>query len=162
MLKDRKPEDLGLRQLGLGDPDSGLRRGHDQRPGVGEPQGGGEVDREAEVGRLERRGFEVQIGRPGVMGASPPVRWIRACGPSVPARPGASPGRPGPPGHGRPPAAAGWTDGRSRPLCLTKRSMSEDTADGSEEGNCWPPRLVTGLMAWGRRRCRSLRGEAWG
>ena len=44
------PEDLGLGQLGLGDPDAGLRRGHDQRPGVGEPQGGGEVDREPDVG----------------------------------------------------------------------------------------------------------------
>ena len=53
------PEDLGLRQLGLGDPDPGLRRGHDQRPGVGEPQRGGQVDREAEVGRLERRGRQL-------------------------------------------------------------------------------------------------------
>ena len=42
------PEDLGLGQLGLGDPDPGLRRGHDQGPGVGEPQGGREVDREAD------------------------------------------------------------------------------------------------------------------
>ena len=49
------PEDLGLGQLGLGDPDPGLRRGHDQRPGVGEPQRGGQVDREPEVGRRERR-----------------------------------------------------------------------------------------------------------
>ena len=57
MLRVGDPEDLGLRQLGLGDPDPGLRRGHDQRPGVGEPQGGGQVDRESEVGRLERRGL---------------------------------------------------------------------------------------------------------
>ena len=56
------PEDLGLRQLGLGDPDPGLRRGHDQRPGVGEPQGGGEVDRESDVVRIERRGLHVHCG----------------------------------------------------------------------------------------------------
>ena len=47
------PEDLGLGQLGLGDPDPGLGRGHDQRPGVGELQCGGEVDREAQVGRAQ-------------------------------------------------------------------------------------------------------------
>ena len=37
-VERRDPEDLGLGQVGLGDPDAGLRRGHDQRPGVGEPQ----------------------------------------------------------------------------------------------------------------------------
>ena len=52
------PEDLGPRELRLGHPDAGLRGGHDQRPGVGEPQGGGQVDRKAEVGRLQRRGLE--------------------------------------------------------------------------------------------------------
>ena len=54
------PEDLGPRELGLGDPDAGLRGGDDQRPGVGEPQRGGEVDREAKVGRLQRRGLQLQ------------------------------------------------------------------------------------------------------
>ncbi len=48
------PEDLGPRELGLGHPDAGLRGGHDQRPGVGEPQGGGEVDRKPQVVRLQR------------------------------------------------------------------------------------------------------------
>ena len=55
----RNPEDLGPRELCFGDPDAGLGGGHDQRPGVGEPQGGGEVDRKAEVGRLQRRGLEL-------------------------------------------------------------------------------------------------------
>ncbi len=55
----RNPEDLGPRELCFGDPDAGLGSGHDQRPGVGEPQGGGEVDREANVSRLKRRCFEV-------------------------------------------------------------------------------------------------------
>ena len=31
------------------------------------------------------------------------------------------------------------TGGRSRPLCFTKRSMSGDTADGSEEGDGGSP-----------------------
>ena len=59
------PEDLGPRELGLGHPDAGLRGGHDQRPGVGEPQGGGEVDREAEVGRLQRRRLQRHAGGEG-------------------------------------------------------------------------------------------------
>ena len=54
------PEDLGPGELGLGHPDAGLGGGHDQRPGVGEPQGRGQVDREPEVGRLDRRGLERQ------------------------------------------------------------------------------------------------------
>ena len=41
------PEDLGPRELRLGHPHAGLRRGHDQRPGVGEPQGRRQVDRKA-------------------------------------------------------------------------------------------------------------------
>ena len=49
-----EPEDLGPRQLGLGDPDPGLCRGHDQRPGVGKPQGSGESDREADIGCIRR------------------------------------------------------------------------------------------------------------
>ena len=53
------PEDLGPRELRLGHPDAGLGGGHDQRPGVGEPQGGGEVDREAKVGRLQRGGLQL-------------------------------------------------------------------------------------------------------
>ena len=56
------PEDAGPRELGLGHPDARLGRGHDQRPGVGEPQGGRQVDREAEVGRLQRRRLELQRG----------------------------------------------------------------------------------------------------
>ena len=55
-VERRHPEDAGPRELGLGDPDAGLRRGHDDRPGVGEPQRRGQVDREPEVGRLQRRG----------------------------------------------------------------------------------------------------------
>jgi hypothetical protein len=38
------PEDLGVGQVGLGDPDAGLGGGHEQWAGVGEPQSGGEVD----------------------------------------------------------------------------------------------------------------------
>ena len=53
MLSVGDPEDLGPRQLGLGHPDAGLGGGDDQRPGVGEPQGRGQVDREPEVGRCE-------------------------------------------------------------------------------------------------------------
>ncbi len=68
MLRRRDPEDLGPRQLGLGDPGPGLRRGHDQRPGVGEPQGGGQVDREAEIGRREWRGVESRAGGQGRRG----------------------------------------------------------------------------------------------
>ena len=45
----------------------GLRRGHDQRPGVGEPQGGRQVDREAEVGRLQWRGLQLQVDLAGAM-----------------------------------------------------------------------------------------------
>ena len=54
----RNPEDLRACELSLGHPDTGLRGGHDQRPGIGKPQGGGQVDRKAEVGGLVRRGFE--------------------------------------------------------------------------------------------------------
>ena len=59
------PEHLGPCELGLGHPHAGLGGGDDQRPGVGESQSGGEVDREAEVGRLERGGLQVQAGRQG-------------------------------------------------------------------------------------------------
>ena len=51
----RNPEDLGPRELRFGHPHTGLRGGHDQRPGVGKTQGGGEVDRKAKVVRLQRR-----------------------------------------------------------------------------------------------------------
>src|SRR5271170_753819 len=38
--------------------------------------------------------------------------------------------------------------GKSRPIRLTKRSMSGDTVDGSEGGIGWAPFLAAGLMAW--------------
>ena len=40
----RNPEDLGPCELRFGHPHAGLGGGHHQRPGVGESQGGGEVD----------------------------------------------------------------------------------------------------------------------
>ena len=61
--KCRDPEDLGPRELCFGHPDTGLGGGHDQRPGVGEPQGGGEVDREAEVGGIQASGCSERVGR---------------------------------------------------------------------------------------------------
>ena len=69
----RNPEDLGPRELRFGHPDAGLGGGHDQRPGVGEPQGRGEVDRKAKVGRLERCGLQLHgpkslAGRGGGIG----------------------------------------------------------------------------------------------
>ncbi len=67
-VERRYPEELGLRQLGLGDPDPGLRRRHDQWPRVGEPQGGSQVDRESEVRRLEGRGLELEGGSQGRRG----------------------------------------------------------------------------------------------
>ena len=46
-------------------------------------------------------------------------------------------------------AGSGVDDGKSRPPWLTKRSMSEDTDDGSELGNAGLTCLVTGLTAGG-------------
>ena len=57
------PEELGPCELRFGDPDSGLGGGHDQRPGVGESQGGGEADREGEVRRLQRRRLQLHVSR---------------------------------------------------------------------------------------------------
>ena len=37
-VESGNPEDLGPRELRFGHPDAGLGGGHDQRPGVGEPQ----------------------------------------------------------------------------------------------------------------------------
>ncbi len=57
------PEHLGAGQFGLGYPDPGLRSGHDQRAGVGEPECRGKADREPDVGPFEWRGFEFHIRR---------------------------------------------------------------------------------------------------
>ncbi len=53
------PENLGPGELCFGHPHTGLGSGHDQRAGVGEPQGGGKIDRKAHVVGLERRRFEL-------------------------------------------------------------------------------------------------------
>ena len=49
----RDPENLGPCQLCFGDPYTGLGGGHDQRPGIAQPQRGREVDRQADVGGFE-------------------------------------------------------------------------------------------------------------
>ncbi len=55
----RNPQDLGPRELCFRHPDTGLCSSHDQRPGIGEPQRGGEVDRKPIVARLQRRRFQL-------------------------------------------------------------------------------------------------------
>ena len=93
------PEDLGPRQLGLGNPDSGLCRGHDQRPRIGKPQGGREVDREPKVGRRQGRGLRAPGWTPEVKAARRPVRLAEELGPTLrqhAARRPATQGRPGP------------------------------------------------------------------
>ena len=52
------PENLGPRELRLGDPDARLGGGNDQRSGVREPQGRRKVDRKGQVGRLKGCRFE--------------------------------------------------------------------------------------------------------
>ena len=103
-VERRDPEDLGLSEVGLGDPDAGLGRGHDHRPGVGEPQGRRQVDREPEVVRQRRRrraaspGVQAGSGHPvGVAGTS-----AGAAGPSATTVGPRRAGRPGRLGGQRP------------------------------------------------------------
>ena len=56
------PEELCSRELGFGDPDSGLSRGDDQRPSVREPKCCGQVDGKAKVGRFQRSPLQRQAG----------------------------------------------------------------------------------------------------
>ena len=51
----RNPEDLGPCELRFSHPDTGLRGGHDERPSVGESQGGGQIDWKPKVVGLQGR-----------------------------------------------------------------------------------------------------------
>ena len=143
------PEDLGPGELGLGDPDAGLRGGDDQRPGVGEPQGRGQVDREPEVGRLQRRRLQRQADRQG--------RWARrrqaAAAAGGRARPAARRRRPAPAsgrsaaGDGRDAAAGGRRGtGRGR--------AAGGSASGGGGGRSRPALLHEPLDRGGDRRGR--------
>ncbi len=57
----RNPENLGPCELRLGHPDAGLGGGHDQGPGVGESQGGGQVDRKPQVVRRQGAGLSIRV-----------------------------------------------------------------------------------------------------
>ena len=59
------PEDLGPGQLGFGHPHTGLGGRYNQRPSIAQPQCGREVDRQAEVGRFQRRLLELDGQRLG-------------------------------------------------------------------------------------------------
>ncbi len=85
----REPEDLGLLELGLGHPGACLGGGDDQRPGVGQPQSRGQVDREANVAGFQRRQFQLHDfpprrrrqleRRPLQRGLLDRPRWIHHC-----------------------------------------------------------------------------------
>ena len=56
--------------------DAGLGSGHDQRPSIGEPQGGGEVDRKADVARRA----EARASVAGASGRVPTSGLACGCG----------------------------------------------------------------------------------
>ncbi len=58
-----EPEHLRAGQLGLGDPDAGLRRGDDERTGVGEPQGSRQSDRKPAIFGREGSGIQARRDR---------------------------------------------------------------------------------------------------
>ncbi len=64
----RDPENLGPRELRFGDPYTGLRGRHDQRPSIAQSEGGREVDGQADVRGFESADFILRASASGDAG----------------------------------------------------------------------------------------------